>query len=185
MSVRGVIHGCSSCRCEVIISFDINAARRSFSCPTRGCTLGYPSETQIKPKYRESLLSNLFWICLVVLKICWYTAVLFTKFENFARFAFKMCFVCISYTAQPSVSCEYRIIKTQININNSYHFRILHFSNGDMAKSSLWGEHQLINLLMGISEVMSICKSTDTMPPIPDMACQPFASRNIKIQDSK
>ena len=48
-----------------------------------------------------------------------------------------------------------------------------------MAKSSLWSKHQLTILLIRISKVMSICRSTDTMPPFDGMACQPFASRNI------
>ena len=48
-----------------------------------------------------------------------------------------------------------------------------------MTKSLIWGKHQLIILMIGISRVMSACSRVDTRPAIDGMACQPFESRNI------
>ena len=51
--------------------------------------------------------------------------------------------------------------------------------DGDMAKSSMWGKHHLILLMIGISGVTPKCIEVDTILPIDDVACQPFESRNI------
>ena len=48
-----------------------------------------------------------------------------------------------------------------------------------MATPSIWGKHQLMLLMIGISAVTPICMDVDTIPPVEDMACQPFESRNI------
>ena len=48
-----------------------------------------------------------------------------------------------------------------------------------MATSSMWGEHQLILLMIGISAVTPTCMDVDTILAVQDMACQPFEYRNI------
>ena len=48
-----------------------------------------------------------------------------------------------------------------------------------MGKSSMWGKHQLLLLMIGISGVTPTCMDVDTIPPVENMACQPFEYRNI------